>query len=387
MKQILTILLLSVFVKNVDGQTIKKIRKVVQIMTPQTFYLNGGAKSTMGGKSRTLINIKLPKNTVEWYYSFSTTKVENSKSTISLISQLTKLYDPSGVTAMAANAILTPTGEGVCDIYLMDKKNADAFIQKIDNYGGKFNYFASGSRENFKNGTVVVRDIRSGNWCLGFKNPSTLEGISITLEVAAIVNETETDLSEWSAETKTKLYNTYINNFKAAKIDDKFAKEMANCIVDKMTTEYKLSDFSTKGANQINEIEKQIVEKCQQSLQGGEKTEEQKKASIYGNLGWSAYENGDIEKAIEYSKKALEIDKNLGNVQGNLGLFYLIKNEVVQATEYYVDAIEIIKKDKLNAKNTFKTLYANINEAAKKHPEMKGYKEILSLLQIEYNNL
>lgn len=356
-------------------------------MTPQTFYLNGGAKATIGGKSRTSININLPKNTVEWYYSFSTTKGENSKSTISLISQLTKLYDPTGITAMATNAILTPTGLGVCDIFLMDKKNADAFIEKVDNYGGKFNYFASGSRENFKNGTVVVRDIRTGNWCLGFKNPSAIEGISITLEVAAIVEETETNLSEWSTETKTKLYNSYINKFKANKVDEKIANDIANCIVNKITTEYKLSDFSTKSANQINEIEKQLAERCLQLLQGGEKNNEQKKGSIYGNLGWSAYENGDIEKAIEYSQKALEIDNSLGEVHGNLGLFYLIKKEETKATEYYVDAIDKIKKNKLNAKNILKTQFANINDAIKKYPDLKGYKEIQSLLQKEYNNL
>jgi tetratricopeptide (TPR) repeat protein len=386
MKINLTILIILLSI-SVSGQTLQKARKVVQIMTPQTFYLNGGAKATIGGKSRTSININLPKNTVEWYYSFSTTKGENSKSTISLISQLTKLYDPTGITAMATNAILTPTGLGVCDIFLMDKKNADAFIEKVDNYGGKFNYFASGSRENFKNGTVVVRDIRTGNWCLGFKNPSAIEGISITLEVAAIVEETETNLSEWSTETKTKLYNSYINKFKANKVDEKIANDIANCIVNKITTEYKLSDFSTKSANQINEIEKQLAERCLQLLQGGEKNNEQKKGSIYGNLGWSAYENGDIEKAIEYSQKALEIDNSLGEVHGNLGLFYLIKKEETKATEYYVDAIDKIKKNKLNAKNILKTQFANINDAIKKYPDLKGYKEIQSLLQKEYNNL
>jgi hypothetical protein len=39
-------------------------------------------------------------------------------------------------------------------------------------------------------------------------------------------------------------------------------------------------------------------------------------------------ENNDLEKAINYSKKALEIQEDLVYVQANLGLFpYLIENE------------------------------------------------------------
>lgn len=354
-------------------------------MTPQTFYLNGGARASMGGKSRTWFNISLPQNTVEWYYSFSTTKGESSTATIGLLSQLTKLYDPTGMTAIATNAIFTPTGAGVCDIYLMNRKNADAFIEKVDNWGGSFSYQVSGSRQNYKNGTVQVRDITSGNWCLGFKNPSSTEGLSITFEVVAIVEETETNLSEWSTDTKTKLFDNYKKNLIANKVDEKVAIEIANCVVNKMTTEYKPSDFSNKSESQINEIEKQLAESCVQTLQGGEKTEEQKKGVTFGNLGWKAYENGDIDKAIEYSKKALEKDNSLGFVQGNLGLFYLIKNDELTAMDYYIDAISNIKKDRLNAKNTFKALIDDINEALKKYPDLKGYKEILSLLQQEYN--
>lgn len=174
-------------------------------MTPQTFYLNGGTKATFGGKSRTWFNIPLPKNTVEWYYSFTTTKNENSSSTIGLLSQLTKLYDPTGITAIATNAILTPSGAGVCDIYLMDRANSDKFTNKVDNWGGTYSYKVNGSRENYKNGTVQIKDILSGNWCLGFKNPSATEGISITFEVVAIVEETKI-IEKTEIETKAEMF-------------------------------------------------------------------------------------------------------------------------------------------------------------------------------------
>jgi len=207
MKQILTFLVALSFALIVNGQTVQRERKVVQVMSPQTFYLNGGTRATFGGKSRILINISLPPNTVEWYYSFSTSKNENSSMSIGLISQLTKLVDPTGLTAIATSSILTPTGAGVCDIYLMDRKNADAFMEKVDNLGGSYYYEISGSRENYKNGTVQIKYIASGNRCLGFKNPSATQGISITFEVAAIVEETKL-IQKSETEQKVEMYGS-----------------------------------------------------------------------------------------------------------------------------------------------------------------------------------
>jgi tetratricopeptide (TPR) repeat protein len=191
MRPLIIISVLLLLALKTNGQTTQRERKAVQVMTPQTFYLNGGTRATFGGKSRTWFNIQLPPNTVEWYYSFSTSKNENSTTSIGLLSQLANLIDPSGLTSIATSSIFTPTGAGVCDIYLMDRKNADAFMEKVDNFGGSYSYFVTGSRENFKDGTIQINDIKSGILCLGFKNPSASEGIFITFEVVAIVEETK----------------------------------------------------------------------------------------------------------------------------------------------------------------------------------------------------
>src|SRR5690606_35638974 len=155
MKQILTILYFAYLTVSGNGQTIQKETKVVQVMPPQTFYLNGGTRATFGGKSRTWFNIQLPKNTIEWYYSFTTTKGESSKATIGLLSQLTKLYDPTGMTAIATNAILTPSGAGVCDIYLMDRANCDKFMDKVDNWGGTYTYIVKDRKSTRLNSSHV----------------------------------------------------------------------------------------------------------------------------------------------------------------------------------------------------------------------------------------
>ena len=116
------------------------------------------------------------------------------------------------------------------------------------------------------------------------------------------------------------------------------------------------------------------------------KTAEEEKGATFGSLGWKAYENGDVEKAIEYSKKALSYDTKLGWVKTNLGLFSLIKNDEMTATDYYVDAISDIKSNRLTAKRHFEAAIDDINQAIKKYPEFKGYENILDLLKEELKN-
>ena len=205
MKQLYTLLLLLFFFGTSQAQTIVRERKTVQVYSPQTFYLNGGNRATFGGKSRVWYNIQLPENTVEWYYSFTTTKGQDPTESIQLMSQLTRMVDPTGFSAIATNAILTPSGAAVCDLYLMDRPNADKFLEKVDNWGGSYNYLVNGSRLNYKEGTVQVKDAVSGSYCLGFKNPSAVQGITITFEVVAIVEEVKV-AEKTEAQTKAEMF-------------------------------------------------------------------------------------------------------------------------------------------------------------------------------------
>lgn len=190
MKQTLVALFALIITQTVYGQSIQKIRKIVQVMPQQTFFLNGGMRATFGGKSRVYYQIDLPKNTVEWYYIFSTSDEQspNTKS-LNLVPQLASLVDPSGGAGIILSAIMCPTGSKSCDIYLMNRDNASAFMNKVDNSGGKFYYSISGSRQNYRNGTIQIRDAIYGTYYLGFKNPSVSTGIAVTFEVAALVEE------------------------------------------------------------------------------------------------------------------------------------------------------------------------------------------------------
>jgi tetratricopeptide (TPR) repeat protein len=370
------------------GQTTQKIRKVIQVMPQQTFYLNGGMRATFGGKSRTYYKIDLPENTVEWYYILTTSGGEpESKATLNLIPQLTKLFDPTGITALAASAIIAPTGSNTCAVYLMDRANADAFLEKIDNLGGKYYYTISGSRENFREGTVQVKDAIYGTFYLGFKNPSTSTGITIEFEAAAIVEETVINNNEWSTNSKEQLYNTFYRNLQNEKQNEETAKDIANCLVSKITTEKTPAQYNKMSQNEREAFVTKNSVTCTAKYKE-QQTPEQEKAKNYGNLGWKAYENGNVDKCIEYSKKALKLDNTLGFVKANLGLCYLIRNEETIATDYYMEALSDIKKLKLKSqiKDYLKAVIEDINNALKKYSILKGSDDIKELFKEELKN-
>jgi len=310
-RYITPVLLFLITIINVNAQTVIRERGTVMVLKEETFYLNGGNVATFGtGKSRVWYDIKLPPNTIEWYYTFTTAKGKDPVPSINLFAQLTRLVDPSGTTAIAAKAIMTPTGAEVCDIYLMDRPNCDKFMEKADNWGGKYSYWVDGSRLNMMHGTVYVKDHVTGNLCLGFKNPSATQGITVKLEVVAIVEETKI---------------------------------------------------------------KQL-------------TESETKAKMFAELGWKAYEKGEYDKCLELSKKALQLDPQLGWVNNNIGLVYLIKKDYMSAIDSYGSAIAFFNKDKLNSKQWFTEALKDINNLVSKHGLLEGAQDIKDMLTAESKN-
>lgn len=373
---------------NVFGQIVQKIRKVVQVMPEQTFYLNGGMRATFGGKSRTYYKIDLPKNTVEWYYTFSTSEGQTSNSAaLNLVPQLTRLIDPTGITAIAASAIMTPSGSNVCDIYLMDRQNADVFNKRVNNLGGNFYYTISGSRENYRSGTVQIKDATYGTYYLGFRNPSPNKGITVAFEVAAIVEEITVNKGVWATDIKERLYNNFYQNFKI-NVDEATAKDIANCLVSKISAQQTPEEYMNMTQGEREAFFKPIISVCTEKYQKS-KGLEQDKAINYGNLGWHSYENGDIDKCIEYSKKAIALDNTLGWVKSNLGLCYLIKGDESIATDFYIEALSDIKNMKMmsQVKKYLQGTIDDINNAAKKYPSIRGANDIKALFQGELNNI
>ncbi|MBK5214539.1 MAG: tetratricopeptide repeat protein [Flavobacteriaceae bacterium] len=288
------------------GQEFEIVRETKKLIDSRNIYLNGGMRAEFGGKSRTSIKFDLPPNTVEWYYSFTTTKGESGNGNLNLAIQLSRmLLDPSGLTSIATSRVKIPEGVAAADIFLLDQRNMNLFLQKVDLNGGTFLQYPEGLVENTKQAIVKVDDIKSGTWYLGIKNPSSVDGINISIEIVA-----------------------------------------------------------------VTETRKRVA-----------KTEEQEKAELYGNLGWTNFENGDYAQCVEYCDKAVA-EYELGWVLANKGLAQLMLDKETEGTETYINAITLVKKQP-NPNRVFKEIIKNIDNALKIKPELKGAQEIKSLIQAQ----
>ncbi|PWL24665.1 MAG: hypothetical protein DCO96_12730 [Fluviicola sp. XM-24bin1] len=322
---------------------------------------------------------------------YSTTPTEGMNQSLGLVSQLTRLVDPSGLTALTINQLATPSGSGgVIDAFVMNYNARAAFYEKdmfgawvYDTPGG----YQEGTSINARQGKVKIDDIVTGTVYLGLKNPHYKDGVNVTFEAVAIVEYQEMDMSVWTAETKEIMHTAYYDGLIAEGMSHEAANAAANCFLEEMVSNYSLSDFSNMSEAEMEVIGQNIRNKCMTSLGGGEKSEEEKKGSTVGGMAWKAYENGDVDKAITYSEKALEYDPGLSWVHANLGLFSLIKNDELAALDYYLDAIALTKKDILNAEHFFKEYIKDIETAKVRYPELSGYEEILEQLKSELANL
>ena len=371
MKAILNFLLIVIFSQIGISQEKKTTIKTVKL------YEEKYTLSTM--KSRTYIPITIPTNTKSWFISFTSIGKNETPSPLNLLAKVSKYVDPTyGIASGIATYLTAPDGTTKCNLLLTDKGNGDIFVNSViaKNYNQYF------SRENISSGVFNFDSNRKGNFDFLIYNPSFTNTITVSVEIVAVVEETHTDLSVWSAEAKSNLYNNYYNLLIKEGREANISSDFSKCLVDKITAN-PMNDFYSLSETQKNQIQQKAIQECQSQLFGGEKTSDQQKADTYGKLGWKSYENNDIEKCIEYSKKAILLDKNLGWAKANIGLCYLIKNESNLATEYYVEAITDINKNKNTSKYIFTEVLKDIENAKIKYPDLKNFEEIKAILEQE----
>ncbi len=186
------VFLLPVFFGPVAAQN--TVREVVPIHREQTFQLEGGASSTLYGRSRQLLKVTLPPGTVSWYYAVTTqSKPSSSMSLLGLASQLSKLVDPTGITSVALNALNSPQGQQACDVYVITSAQSRKYFEEKADQGlfnrKRFVYDTITSRLGFKGGIVQDQRWRKGSFYLGIRNPSAFESAQVTVEVVAIVEK------------------------------------------------------------------------------------------------------------------------------------------------------------------------------------------------------
>lgn len=297
MKILISFGMLLLLIGSALAQDVSYEDRVVQIQKEQTFSL-----SVVDARSS--IPVEIPQNVVEWYIAVWTSVDANASNPLSLFTQVSRLVDPTGVSAIAIGAITTPSGTNKCDVEITDLANQRKFMKGA---GSAYVVYDELSRKNFTHGIIKVSGKYKGNFHILLYNGSFTTSIVVHVEVTAIIRE------------------------------------------KKVTPP----------------------------------NPELERAHNFWNLGWAAYENGDVDKCIEWSKKALAIDKNLGGVCANIGLCYLIKGDQSTAVDYYMDALAAHRKSPKDAKSHLQTEIKDIDDAIQRYPTMTGYKEVRSLLEKE----
>lgn len=180
---------------------LKTIYTPVSIIEPTSHFVNSGSNAFFsGGKSRIVVPIKMPANTVEWFYRFSASRnaadIENVRQNFQLFGELSKLLLSTSGFGIAATKAVTigveqlsmPPGANICDVYLLTYDNIQNFEAKND---PNWEYLLEGSRANLMSGNVKVTCCTNEQMYLGIKNPASLDGINVSIEVIAITARQE----------------------------------------------------------------------------------------------------------------------------------------------------------------------------------------------------
>lgn len=240
MRLLLTFFLLAFIYYPVCGQSYSTQTNVQSIIPERNIYLNGGARAAFGGKSRTIIPVRLPQGTKSWYYSFSTSPGESGTRNLNLLAQLSSLAaDPSGITRIALSNVEIPAGSASIDVYLFDQRNADLFNSKAAQNGLQLSYVREGTVTNTRQALVPIHN-SSNTVYLGLRNPSSLDGVNITIEIVAEINSKVYEDS-WSSSNVDLIYNNCLRAFANSNSE---AEQICNCYKSKVTTTYTPSAYS-----------------------------------------------------------------------------------------------------------------------------------------------
>lgn len=350
---------------------------VITLISERHIKLNGGARSQVGGKSRTYIKVDLPQGTKSWYYSYSTYSNQYGTQALNLGIQLMGLVAYGGSYSDVASLIEVPAGTATGDVYLLDGNNVDDFISKVDNYGGTFTYWSEGSVFNTKNAVVAIDDLTSGTYYLGLKNPGTWDALDIHIEVVAIVDNSNE--GTWTPEYEDLIYDALVEDL-TEEMEFETATEVAACMVEYIVSNYTLEQAASWTEAEQRQLEEQILLEC---FVEDNECENKSQADTYGNLGWTYFEKGDFSNTIKYSKKALEVcPQHMAWVEANIGLSYLVQDSVDMAIEFYVQAIASSKESKFG-KEYLSGALDDLETYSDKYPIIGRHPEIMDLLMLE----
>jgi DNA-binding Lrp family transcriptional regulator len=385
-----SILFFQVF--NLQAQSTTTALKEKGLIKGQTIYLN--SKGRLGGKSRVVVPIKLPPNTVSWSYSFSTVKTNDAKTKLAgsgLEMQIAKLIAngamnviKAGVVTNIVGQLVKPTGSGVVDVYLTDGTGLKQFEEKdiVGMYANDIPaFYREGTAQNSRNGIFQIPLIRDDLY-LCLRNPSVTEGVAVSVDVVAVVSVNEyRDI--WSAKSIESLYTDCLATFS---IRNSEAEKVCDCAKNKVTTTYKPSQFQSMSPAAKDNLLRSNIPTCTEQegfadaahkerkvkeimeLVRGQGITKDYKGSIvsYQELLQLGVDSGEIYNELAYSQLCTgkfedakkNLTKALGKEPGNLNLlknlanYYLLSGDKKQALDIY----QKYKGKKLENKQKFREI-------------------------------
>lgn len=165
--------------------------EMVTLVKQRSYFLNGGLRATtVGGKSRETIKVDLPPNTKSWYYSFYTAAGEDGTELLNLGVQVAASIYGGIAASSIASSVKVPKGSGVADIYILTTDSRDTFLTKQDS---DWRFYKDISLLNTLQSVQYVDAGFGNSFYIGMKNPSSLTGIAVYIEVVALVEKPDSD--------------------------------------------------------------------------------------------------------------------------------------------------------------------------------------------------
>lgn len=157
--------------------------------------LNGGFNASFGGKSRTVLPFKIPTDCVGVVYTM--TAVNPSKpiqSNFGLVAGLITVAGTGNMTlGSAVSKIEIPAGNQSADLFLLpSQQDAILFETKKD---GQWKHIFNVCKENRSSCSVLLggngefRTTEEHTMYLGLRNPSTLNPVTITINISLIFEQ------------------------------------------------------------------------------------------------------------------------------------------------------------------------------------------------------
>jgi hypothetical protein len=304
-----------------------------------------------------------------------TTNKSSTPAALNLLPQVLKLVPSMGVTSSLLSSLTFPTGESSINTYVLGKDQYSNFINQ-----NEFNYSPPASRQAFNSGPVKVDyPYNNGQYYIGLDNPSAISAVNITIDVVALVKRKNLELPN----IKNQVNNNNQNN-QNNKSGLQLALEALQKSLNKPNNQTNNTNTSinnqTSEDNTTSSINNQISPNSLNSLRQ-EDSLNKKRTQAYniGNLGWYAFERGDINGCIDQSKKSISFYP-LFFVKANLGLCYLIKGDDSQALDEYVSALELLEYDS-DSKKSLKGAIKDIEKVKNKQKLNSVADDILKLLK------